>query len=105
MTENDTWIKPSDLDVQRKPHNVRVFNHHVQIFKTRYRDEFWVHMQQLNIRDLLPERVFHYCKNVRTEIQKGLWTDDNPQDTGLYFKFKDLLGIIGFKMLKSETSN
>ena len=62
-------------------------------------------MQQLNIRDLLPERVFHYSKNVRTEIQKGLWTDENPQDTGLYIKFKTLLGNIGFKMVKSETSN
>ena len=105
MNENDTWITPSDLDVAKKPQNVRVFNHHVQILKSRYFDEFWQHIASFNIKDLLPERVFNYCKNVRTEIQKGIWTDENPKDTGLYFKFKDLLDRIGFKMLRSEVYN
>ena len=102
MNEDDTWIKPSDLDVQKKPDNVAEFNNHVKMMKNKYHDEFWVQMSKLNIKDLHPERVFHYCKNIRTDIMKGMWRDDNPKADGLYFKFKDLLDAIGFKMLKKK---
>ena len=99
---DDTWCKPSDLDVTKNPENVRVFNHHAKVMKTKYHDEFWVRMTALKIKDLFPERIFHYSKNVRTEILKGLWYDKNPQTDGLYYKFRFLLDAIGFKMLKSE---
>ena len=102
MNDDSPWIAANDLDVNKKPKNVREFNNHVKILKSKYYDEFWAPIEMLKIKDLHAEKVFHYCKNTRVEITKGLWYGDKHEAGKLYHKFKEMLDEIGFKMLKGD---
>ena len=98
MNDGDTWLKPNDLILKKKPANVNAFNHHVKVMKENYHNEYWKHMAALKIQDINPGTLYSFCHNSRNLILQGSWDDNSNVIKGMYAPFKIMLDSIGFKM-------
>ena len=102
MNNGDSWVKPTDLNAKKNPENVRLFYHHAKVLKIIYFEEYWIHIKNLNIDAIVPDKLFNFCANTRNVMREGYWDAESNKNVGFYKQWKLLLDRIDFKMNNSS---
>ena len=97
MNNNDSWVKPKDLNTTSHPDTVTAFQRHVDTIKQRH-SEIWKLLHRLEISTIDASSLHHFCHNTKALCKLGVWDLESTEETGIWHKFYDILREIEFRM-------
>ena len=97
MNDNDSWVRPKDLNTTSHPDTVSAFQRHVDTIKERH-PEIWKLLHRLQISTIDASSLHHFCHNTKALCKLGVWNLESTEEIGIWHKFYDILREINFRM-------